>query len=320
MKRCRSVAVVLASSVCAALPSGASAQMIVLSDDFETGDLSRWSRVVQAPSGSIAATPAAAFRGSYGMRVVDADGGTGRDSESYVSFSLPQSGGDLRLEFKMRVSASNDAGDVLPAEIMMLLSGDTVSAASFGLLPAAGIQLSGHDARRNFTSRGMGPGLGGGWNDVAVVASGMGTTAGRRELWINGELRIEQQVDWDGASFSHVKLGEPWGSTSWEGVLEFDDVSVRWWADGGSGGADAGMGDGGGGADGGPPDAGAGGGQGGAGGGGGSAGVEGQLTGPEVLRVGCGCSAGASALLLLPLALTALRGRSGRSRACSSGR
>ncbi len=39
MMRCRSVAVVLASSVCAALPSGASAQMIVLSDDFETGDL-----------------------------------------------------------------------------------------------------------------------------------------------------------------------------------------------------------------------------------------------------------------------------------------
>lgn len=65
----------------------------------------------------------------------------------------------------------------------------------------------------------------GDWHLLELEVANVGTSAGRRRLWIDGLLRADRaNVDWSGVELNQLTLGEPWGTFSFQGDLGFDDV------------------------------------------------------------------------------------------------
>ncbi len=243
----------------AVLVSSAASAQVAFSDDFETGTLTaaevpagKWSSLFLPVTTDVLSTsPMAARAGTFGLRLVDATGGTGSTALSGAELNIPAYSGDLTLTFWMRVVATNNSGTVFPAIIHGTVTSSSI--AEVGLIsPGPTVTLQGRDLTGAQTQTPTSLSLDGGWHLFELKTVGVGTDAGVRSLTVDGTPLVTESVDWSGVQLVRFELGEGFGSRSWLGTLDFDDVS----ATANDGAVDAGSVDGGSMADGGAADAG----------------------------------------------------------------
>ncbi len=211
----------------------AAAQTVTFSDGFESGTLlgsevppGQWtSKVVQTTQNSLDASTLAARSGAYGLRFVDGRSTGGQGDENHLSRTLDPSTGDFEFRLWMRVASSNDAGEIVAA---MIHGPGGVNRSLLEIVvawPGAQLQLQGYDRFGANGSQKLDASWPVGWHEVALVVRNVGTTAGVREIWLDGVRLVQQTgIDWVGKQVDEVLLGEPWADRVWLGELHFDDV------------------------------------------------------------------------------------------------
>ena len=224
---------------------GAGEQLI---DDFEgptllTTDVppGHWSGLDPYAGVTLTISGAARHRGDGGLRLLDSSGNAGAGNMTSVyspPLVLPAT---ASLRFWMRVTATNEQGSSIVGQ---LLSGSAAVCDVMAEFSSNRLSLAGED---QFATYGVTPSsiaLDAGTTllvECAVV--GMGTTSGRRSLYVNGVLAAEQAgLDLTGLSVTEADFGEPYSDDrSFVGLLDFDDVRVadrlqasRLWIDAGA--------------------------------------------------------------------------------------
>src|SRR5688572_17667248 len=105
---------------------------LAFSDDFETGNLSRWSGTrINHPAVRIDAGVSGAHRGQYGLSIADSEGGSGESSHNYVELGVAPSEPELYLRYWLRVRSSNGGGYVVNAWMLGTSGGFISTEAGF---------------------------------------------------------------------------------------------------------------------------------------------------------------------------------------------
>ncbi len=188
---------------------------IYFGDGAESGDLSTWDSIISFGGGSISADAAAAFQGSYGIRIAPAQGTT----QLYVQDDLPVEERHFRAGFRL-----NPNDFVLTAGGRHnLFTGFTPGQNAFMLQMVAGTsepQLSlvvSEDNNVQLTAPAveLGSEFWQIWHRVFVdwwAASAPGANDGGARLWIDGQLAAEiLGADNDGRMVGSLRLGAVWG-------------------------------------------------------------------------------------------------------------
>ncbi|MGQ0505994.1 MAG: hypothetical protein ACT4TC_11830, partial [Myxococcaceae bacterium] len=203
---------------------------LFFADDFETGTVlgtetpqGAWDfRGTESAMSSLLATPAAAHRGSYGLRLVDgysaAGTGFGTAVEQFVE------GPDLYARYWVRMVSNNGLGNL----IISATSDSMSHIHSIYLFPPfTDLEVAGFSSASSvFSSDGVFPGIGTGpWHLVETAVTGAGTASGRRRLWIDGSLVATSAVlELSGMIPEQVSLGEIWSDDHrFTGTVDFDD-------------------------------------------------------------------------------------------------
>jgi hypothetical protein len=210
----------------------------IFESDFESGTLSvndappgEWPNVDAEPNIALSAAAAAAHRGGFGMRVHDQDPQTGNHPGSHGEFDFsatPVTTGSYFARFWMRLTSSNDVGDIAVGRIAGtgLTGGGALNAPGI-TFPGAVLQVGGYDATPTFlndiTSLSL---VVGQWYLVEMGASGFGTANGNRTVWVDGALIHDRSpINWTGVAVTIFDLGLPNSNESeFVGVLDFDDA------------------------------------------------------------------------------------------------
>ncbi|HZN94189.1 MAG TPA: DNRLRE domain-containing protein, partial [Myxococcales bacterium] len=199
----------------------------LLADDVESGQVpaasgGQWSQVSLQPSCTLSAAAAASHRGSYGLRVADADGQAGAGPQSSAEYLAAPVVPDLYFRTWFRYSGPNQLGS---AQLMALGAGPL---ASLSLnLPArtvtgAGVNAGGAGSSEN-GALGVGEGT---WHLLELVANGVGTTAGVRRTYVDGQINTTATaLDWSGLGVDVISAGEPYSTDRrFTATLDFDDL------------------------------------------------------------------------------------------------
>ncbi|MBK7857663.1 MAG: hypothetical protein IPJ65_03335 [Archangiaceae bacterium] len=205
-----------------------------LTDDFESGSLSRWSIYPLGGGVSAAPNPASAHRGDAGVRITDNDAATTGGQQLSLARDLTAVTGDYHVRFWYRMPAV--ASSVSGFTIAQLLTpGSSVVAAANVLSEGSRIGISGGangDFTQSIGNKVMGDGQ---WHLVELSVLRLGTVNGQRRLWVDGVLETEAtNLDWMTTSYvpDKVTIGEPFaGNKSFTGVLDYDDFRsgpTRW--------------------------------------------------------------------------------------------
>ncbi|MBI3183693.1 MAG: hypothetical protein HYZ28_16265 [Myxococcales bacterium] len=223
MRRGPTVGAALAAALCCAEAAAAPGSLF---DDFESGDLTRWSGGWQpAPSNSLSASKAAAHRGSFGLRLVDADGSSGAGGQNNLEHTVNALTGRYRARFWLRLSSSNGQG---MATIAKVLSDQGQAVADVKLrFPGGAVLLAGTDLGSGYLEEATASRLAlGQWHLLELELQGVGTSAGQRQLYVDGVLQATTgSRNWNGWSITKFNLGEPWSDArEFQGTIDFDDV------------------------------------------------------------------------------------------------
>jgi MYXO-CTERM domain-containing protein len=208
---------------------------ILFEDDFESGHLlaadgGAWTSqdlVVADGSVSVAASQAAAHRGSLGVRFVDGDSSTG--AGTVVDLDAVFNAGSSQVFFRtwMRLDASDDAG-----EFGFFTSSSQAGGLQLMLLncqyTAQGCDFRGHDVAGQLVEQVPYTPGDGQWHLLEVALLGLGTPSGQRAFWVDGVLQADAgALDYQGVTVSDLAIGEPTsGDWSFTGAWDYDDVRV----------------------------------------------------------------------------------------------
>lgn len=215
----------------------ASAQ-VLFSDDFESGTLrksdvpaGRWGSTVSAADQTLTASGLAAHRGAFGMRVNVTAGAAGTKLGVVVRENIAQQTSSLYGRYWLRISFTTNAG----AFYWMAATGPAQPGPKPAMInvgmgtSSPHYILGGWDTPGNiFSFNDLTPFVADTWHLVEFSMSGLGTAAGRRELWIDGSLAGTQTgVDWTGGSANNWSLGLPYMDNAlFTGSLHFDDARL----------------------------------------------------------------------------------------------
>ena len=200
---------------------------LMLSDDVESGQVlaasgGQWSQSSSAPSCSIAATPAAAHRGSFGLRVVDGDGQAGAGSQAAADYLSAPVGPDLYFRTWFRYGGSNSLGN---AQLASVGAGPLASMSL--ALPSARLNAGGAAADGGVTGEsGTVMVAEGSWHLLELYANNIGFTSGMRRTFVDGQINSTAiGLDWSGLGADVIAAGEPASSDlRLTGTLDFDDL------------------------------------------------------------------------------------------------
>jgi hypothetical protein len=209
-----------------------SVSSLLLWDDVESGALlatsgGKWSsQSTGGPATTIGALAAAARRGAFGLRVVDAESGAGTGSEAEVTYAhAPLRSGDYYFRTWFRLSGSNDVGN---AQLFQV--GNPFAALYLELDPAfRSLSAGGYQSDGTWTGEGgsleIVPDR---WHLLEVHAVGIGTTGAVRRTYLDGALNTSRTgQNWASQAAASLSVGEPWtDDKAFTGTLDFDDLRV----------------------------------------------------------------------------------------------
>lgn len=228
-KRGSIVALLLASHA----PSLSWAQGVPFADDFETGTLlstepspGQWTRIHLEGSNALQVSAVAAHRGSWGYRFTDNESITAAGGEGLLNVRIPPLAGNVYTRFWMRINPITRAGNL---HFIHVLSPGFVRSLAASTAFNGELSLAGSDAAaQDEISQKQGVFLGEEWHLVEAAIEGVGTATGKRKLWLDGALALEQSgVNLSGVTVSELSLGEPYtDNRSFTGSVDFDDVRI----------------------------------------------------------------------------------------------
>ncbi len=179
---------------------------------------------------SIGASMAAAHRGSFGVRLVDASGGTGDAADTALYEDGAPIFGAYHVRAWVRLAASNAVGEAI---IVQLTNTETVSPSLLDLrvdMATQRIAVGGFIADAGyllpaFADAGLSLGQ---WHLLEVLVSGAGTADGGRAAWLDGQPLVSSaHLDFSGSRMSvgRLAIGQPYApDRRWQGTLDFDDL------------------------------------------------------------------------------------------------
>ncbi|HVE83168.1 MAG TPA: hypothetical protein VND93_09995, partial [Myxococcales bacterium] len=198
----------------------------LLEDDVESGWVAassggQWSQVNVAAPNALSASTAAAHRGTYGLRLSDADGQTGGGPQGFAQYSHAPVTFDYYFRTWFRYGGANQSGD---AELAGIGSGPL---AAVSLTPARTVRASGAtDAGVVTSETGSAAVAQDSWHLLELFANGISTTAGVRRTYVDGVLNTTASgQDWSGLTADVIAVGEPFSADrQLVGTLDFDDL------------------------------------------------------------------------------------------------
>lgn len=211
-----------------------------LVDDFESpGRLvtdvmpGPWTGLIERLGATIVTAPAAAHRGSAGLRVTDPDSLGTPGAVTELSFAMAPRAGDFYARSWVRVSPTIASGTLSLVQILNNQAPSALAMAEAILdLGTGGIALGGDDRAGYQTTPASASLVSGRWTLLELAVDGAGGAAGTgcRRLWVDGQLVAERTgLDFSGTLWAAqaVELGEPWSDNrSFTGTIDFDDVRL----------------------------------------------------------------------------------------------
>lgn len=215
---------------------GGSGVSQLLGDDFESGlqlpnssSVGVWSALGNnEASNTFGIAPQAAHRGQAGLLLDDVTAGTGAGQSNWLEGTgVPDLTGDIHFRSWVQLNTV----DATDGFIAMMIQGNVPAAtlAELRMNPGGSIGVGGYNGTGlyQYADVPLAVFVAGGWHLVELVAKGVGSAGGTRELWIDGALLVSQNnLDWNGRLYKKVQLGTPWGTFAWTGQLFFDDARV----------------------------------------------------------------------------------------------
>jgi hypothetical protein len=216
---------------------GQVAPSLIFQDDVEAGatlltPTGMWDTLITNSSSAIAGSTSASHRGSWGIQAVDGNGAAGNVfDEADVKSALSVTSGSVYARFWMRPGTISNLTSAADSMDFAQLNTGTFTLGHVELLIDGVVQLGGYlpASQGGYSNIGTSVSLvEGTWYLFELSADGIGTAAGVRTLWVNGQLAATQTgLDFTGLSFSYFILGfdhEVDGPVM--GELDFDDVRV----------------------------------------------------------------------------------------------
>lgn len=201
----------------------------LLADDFENRTSpfgAPWDSST-TDEGTLTLEAAAAHRGTQGLRFVDTnDAGTSGYGTALVHDMLPRVDGGMWTRFWFRTTRLDSTGSMVV--LMMGASAGGAAARQQQLTHYDGTLGAGGFTVTGFTYRTRGR-IDAGWHLLEFGAEGLGTTTGRRELFVDGSSFLVSTENFGWAQpFDHeLRLGGAYATErDFLGVLDFDDVRL----------------------------------------------------------------------------------------------
>jgi hypothetical protein len=200
----------------------------LFSEDFESNTLSAWQcfDCVRGPS-SIATSNAAAHRGAFGGELIDAENITGAGSGAAASVVFSASSA-VYVRAWVRVAETNGLGDTV---LLNIINSAQNLNNVYLAYPDGSLSLAGSQQPDVFSRLPTGFALAlGDWHLLEAAATGGGTDAGVRTLWVDGVQKATQTgLAWSGADWiaSTFILGQAWSTDRrYVGKVDFDDLRI----------------------------------------------------------------------------------------------
>lgn len=181
------------------------------------------------PVSSVTASMAAARRGTWGLRLIDGEGGLGDASDT----ALYEDGAPIFGAYYARAWVRLVSSNFLGGAIVLQLTNTAVQSPSLVdvrvAMDTGRLDVGGFDVNAQYALAVGDAGLSRGqWHLVELAATGVGQRDGGRELWLDGQsVAAERHVDFSGATLfvGRLAVGQPYASDRrWLGTLDFDDV------------------------------------------------------------------------------------------------
>jgi hypothetical protein len=180
------------------------------------------------PQSSLNAVASAAHRGSFGLRLIDAESSVGGAADTALYDDGAPVFGDFHARAWVRVVVSNGVGAAIIAQ---LTNAQAQSPSLLDVKLQANLNLSiagfGADAGYAEFTGDAGFKLAR-WQLLEFSVTGAGTADGGLWLWLDGTPLLSQNgVDFSGTrlSIGRLAIGEPYAADRlWQGTLDFDDV------------------------------------------------------------------------------------------------
>ncbi len=187
-----------------------------------------WDALNVWPGSVQSLTPLAATRGLNGLRIDDQSNapGPGDSTAVYALLSGPaMTQAQLRLRF--RPTSSSQEGSVVIAQALSAAANRRSLCDLSLVFPEALLTLGGDSRSGSFTTTDSGVRLDGGSVLLECLLRGLGTDAGERSLYVDGERVVLEPVDFSGLALNEVAIGEPYSEDRrFVGHLDFDDVRL----------------------------------------------------------------------------------------------
>ena len=211
-----------------------SAAAAPFADDVESGSLvsidggpGAWDTLITFhPDVDITASPAAAHRGRFGMRIDDTHGDGGTGVEGWVAWQAP-AWSQVFLRWWMR-HGFTATGTLETSYLGFRLPDGGFATAGTGMrIPDGELQVGGLDRNKRDIITPADAGLTyGRWHLLELAVTGLGSADGGRLLWVDGALALRNiGLDYRTATLQVVSLGENFARpTATTRVLDYDDV------------------------------------------------------------------------------------------------
>ncbi|MGQ0506703.1 MAG: hypothetical protein ACT4TC_15430 [Myxococcaceae bacterium] len=209
----------------------AQAQTVLFFDDYESGTFrtsdappGKWDNVENATATATATlSAAAAHRGTFGVRFAKTGPGASSPSVALVHAHVSRTGSQYGRAWVRLVQTSTDnffltwffgAGYSCSGEIELNGSATRLNSNGWASSVYAGVEAPV-------------PLMVGSWFLLEWGLTGIGTSNGRRQAWINGVLGADLGgLNFSGADVNQLKVGFPWSDLPTLATVDFDDVRV----------------------------------------------------------------------------------------------
>lgn len=177
---------------------------------------------------SLLAVAAAAHRGNFGLRLVDAESSNGDAADTALFDDGAPVFGDFHARSWVKVVTTNSMGSPIIAQLTNA-SGASPSLIDVKVRSDLGLSLGGFGADAGYSQLDGDAGLRVGvWHLLELSVTGAGSSDGGRHVWVDGAPVLEQRgVDFSGTTMpvGRLAIGEPYADDRrWLGTIDFDDV------------------------------------------------------------------------------------------------
>lgn len=196
-----------------------------VSDAFDRPGLGQAWTLTSQGGCSMSVSAAAAHRGDAGAVLIDPNAGTGNSQTAAATLRGLSPGATYRARVwtRFRATTMTDAQETL----VLVSPGNTWL---LELAQGVGVLLAGHDTNDAYSyiadpTKNVSDG---GWHLFEVALQGLDTTAGTRDVWLDGQHLLGQLgIDFTGKTLDAVKLGKAVTlNDTFLGEQDFDDLRV----------------------------------------------------------------------------------------------